>query len=162
MTTLCTAPEFESQISLYAAGSTILRKAVEGVAQQKLNIRIAPGTWSIQEVVVHMIDSDLAATHRMRRIAAEEMPLLVSYDEDAFIARLAAEKTDIAEALDLFDANRTFTARWLRTLESSVFERSGIHTQRGKITLGEILAIYTHHLEHHMVFIEGKRKALAV
>ncbi|MEY4786587.1 MAG: hypothetical protein RL692_481, partial [Planctomycetota bacterium] len=23
-------------------------------------------------------------------------------------------------------------------------------------------AIYTHHLEHHMVFIEGKRKALAV
>ena len=162
MTTLCTAPEFESQISLYAAGSTILRKAVEGVAQQKLNIRIAPGTWSIQEVVVHMIDSDLAATHRMRRIAAEEMPLLVSYDEDAFIARLAAEKTDIAEALDLFAANRTFTARWLRTLESSVFARSGIHTQRGKVTLGEILAIYTHHLEHHMVFIEGKRKALAV
>ena len=162
MTTLCTAPEFESQISLYAAGSTILRKAVEGVAQQKLNIRIAPGTWSIQEIVVHMIDSDLAATHRMRRIAAEEMPLLVSYDEDAFIARLAAEKTDIAEALDLFDANRTFTARWLRTLESSAFARSGIHTQRGKVTLGEILAIYTHHLEHHMVFIEGKRKALAV
>ena len=162
MTTLCTAPEFESQISLYAAGSTILRKAVEGVAQQKLNIRIAPGTWSIQEIVVHMIDSDLAATHRMRRIAAEEMPLLVSYDEDAFIARLAAEKTDIAEALDLFDANRTFTARWLRTLESSAFLRSGIHTQRGKVTLGEILAIYTHHLEHHMVFIEGKRKALAV
>jgi len=162
MTTLCTAPEFESQISLYAAGSTILRKAVEGVAQQKLNIRIAPGTWSIQEIVVHMIDSDLAATHRMRRIAAEEMPLLVSYDEDAFIAQLAAENTDIAEALDLFDANRTFTARWLRTLESAAFSRSGIHTQRGKVTLGEILAIYTHHLEHHMVFIDGKRKALAV
>ena len=162
MTTLCTAPEFESQISLYAAGSTILRKAVDGVAQQKLNIRIAPGTWSIQEIIVHMIDSDLAATHRMRRIAAEEMPLLVSYDEDAFIARLAAEKTDIAEALDLFDANRTFTARWLRTLESSAFARSGIHTQRGKVTLGEILAIYTHHLEHHMFFVEGKRKALAV
>ena len=53
-------------------------------------------------------------------------------------------------------------ARWLRTLESSAFARSGIHTQRGKITLGEILAIYTHHLEHHMVFIEGKRKTLLV
>ena len=162
MTTLCIAPEFESQISLYAAGSTILRNAVDGIAPQKLNTRIAPGTWSIQEVIVHMIDSDLAATHRMRRIAAEEMPLLVSYDEDAFIARLAAENTDIAEALDLFDANRTFTARWLRTLESSAFSRSGIHTQRGKITLGEILAIYTHHLDHHLVFIKGKRKALAV
>ncbi len=162
MTTLCAAPEFESQISLYAAGAKILRKAVEGVAPQKLNIRIAPGTWSMQEIVVHMIDSDLATTHRMRRIAAEELPLLVSYDEDAFIARLAAEKTDMAEALDLFDANRKFTARWLRTLESSAFARSGIHTQRGKITLGEILAIYTHHLEHHMVFIEGKRKTLLV
>ncbi|MSR34604.1 MAG: hypothetical protein EXS12_07395 [Phycisphaerales bacterium] len=162
MTTSCCAPEFESQISLYAVGAKILRKAIEGVAPQKLNTRIAPGTWSIQEVIVHMIDSDLAATHRMRRIAAEEMPLLVSYDENAFIARLPAEKTDIAEALDLFDANRQFTARWLRTLESSAFARSGIHTQRGKVTLGEILAIYTHHLDHHMVFIDGKRKALGV
>ena len=162
MTTLCTAPEFESQISLYAAGSTILRKAVEGISKQKLDTKIAPGTWSIQEVIVHMIDSDLAATHRMRRIAAEEMPLLVAYDENAFIARLAAEKTEITQALDLFDANRQFTAQWLRSLESSAFARSGIHTQRGKVTLGEILAIYTHHLDHHLVFIKGKRTALAV
>ena len=162
MTTHCRAPEFESQIALYAEGAAILRKAVHGVAPQELSTRIAPGTWSIQEVIVHMIDSDLAATHRMRRIAAEEMPLLVSYDEDAFIARLAAEKTDIAEALALFDANRTFTARWLGTLDSSAFARVGIHTQRGKVTLGEILAIYTHHLTHHMVFIDGKRKALGV
>ena len=34
--------------------------------------------------------------------------------------------------------------------------------RRGKVTLGEILAIYTHHLTHHMVFIDGKRKALGV
>ncbi len=36
-----------------------------------------------------------AATHRMGRIAAEELPLLVSYDEDAFIARLTSDQIDM-------------------------------------------------------------------
>jgi hypothetical protein len=96
----------------------------------------------------------------MRRIAAEDMPLLVSYDENAFIARLDNAAMDANEALDLFDANRRFTARWLRTLEPAAFTRVGIHTQRGKVTLGEILDIYVKHLDNHMVFTDGKRKAL--
>jgi len=41
MTTHCRAPEFESQIALYAAGAAILRKAVHGVAPQELSTRIA-------------------------------------------------------------------------------------------------------------------------
>ena len=41
MTTHCRAPEFESQIALYAAGAAILRKAVHGVAPRELSTRIA-------------------------------------------------------------------------------------------------------------------------
>ena len=41
MTTQCRAPEFESQIALYAAGAAILRKAVHGVAPRELSTCIA-------------------------------------------------------------------------------------------------------------------------
>ena len=160
MTTLTQPHAYSAAIDSYERGAATLRNAARGLSTEQLNTRLAPGTWSIKEVIVHMVDSDQAASHRMRRIAAEDMPLLVSYDENAFIARLDNTAMDANEALELFDANRRFTARWLRTLEPAAFARVGIHTQRGRVTLGEILDIYVKHLDNHMVFTDGKRKAL--
>lgn len=149
-------------IALYEAGPALLRAACAGLDSSQLRTRIGPGTWSVQEVAVHLLDSDLACTHRMRRIVAEENPLLVSYDEDAFIARLPAHDADIAEVLDLFESNRRFTARWLRTLHADAFTRTGIHTQRGKVALADIVSYYARHVGHHLAFVDGKRTALGV
>ena len=62
--------------------------------------------------------------------------------------------------LDLFEANRRFTARWLRTLAPEAFARTGIHTQRGEVTLLQILEIYAHHVDHHLEFVAQKRRNL--
>lgn len=144
----------------YASGAAKLRAGCAGLTDAQLNTRIGPGEWSVMENAVHLLDSDLASTHRMRRIVAEENPLLVSYDENAFIARLPSAEANLAEVLDTFDANRRFTARWLRTLAAADFARTGVHTQRGRITLLEVVEIYSHHVDHHLKFVDGKRKAL--
>ncbi|MFM7134456.1 MAG: DinB family protein, partial [Planctomycetota bacterium] len=134
-----TRDAIDSAIDLYESGPAKLRAACAGLTAAQLNTRIGPGAWSVQENAVHLLDSDLACTHRMRRIVAEENPLLVSYDENAFIAKLPSGLNDIDEVLDLFEANRRFTARWLRTLAPEAFARTGIHTQRGEVTLLRIL-----------------------
>ncbi len=152
----------ESAIAAYEAGIETVRRAAEGLSHAQLNQRIPPGLWSVQEVIVHLLDSDLACTHRMRRVVAEELPLLIAYDENAFIAKLPAELLDLANVLALFECNRRFTAQWLRTLPTEAFAREGIHTQRGKISLLTIVETYSKHVDHHMVFVEGKRAALCV
>jgi uncharacterized damage-inducible protein DinB len=149
-----------SAIASYESGADKMRVACSELSEAQLNTRIAPGTWSVLEVMTHLLDSDLASTHRMRRMVAEQNPLLVAYDEDAFIARLPSDRNDLREVLDLFEANRRFTARWLRTLAAADFARTGVHTQRGRITLLEVVEIYSHHVDHHLKFVDGKRKAL--
>lgn len=155
-------PAILHTIASYEAGIATLRSAAAGLTHAQLNTRIAPGTWSIQEIIVHILDSDLIATHRMRRIAAEDLPLLVSYDENLFIAKLPSDRINLTTTLDLFDANRRFTAQWLRTLTPDAFAREGIHTQRGKVTLKNLLEIYTKHVDHHQSFVQGKRAAMGV
>lgn len=151
-----------SAIASYESGPAKLREACAGLSAELLNRRIGPGEWSILENAVHLLDSDLASTHRKRRIVAEDSPLLVSYDENAFIARLQSGRCDLAEVLDLFELNRRFTARWLRTLPAEAFARTGIHTQRGKVTLLEIVEIYANHVDHHLKFVREKRANLGV
>ena len=154
--------QIETAIAAYESGPSKLRAACAGLDAAALNRRIGPGAWSIMENAVHLLDSDLASTHRKRRIVAEECPLLVAYDENAFIARLPSDQADLAEVLDLFEANRRFTARWLRTLPLEAFARTGVHTQRGKVTLLQIVEIYANHVDHHLRFVAEKRKNLGI
>lgn len=147
-------------INEYESGATRPARWLLGLSPGEVDAHPVPNTWSIREVVVHVLDSDLAATHRMRRIAAEETPLLIAYDETAFAKNLRYESANLAVVTDLFALNRTFTAEWLRTLPSEAFARVGVHNQRGKVTLGDMVQMYVNHLSHHEKFVVAKRAAL--
>jgi uncharacterized damage-inducible protein DinB len=151
----------EAMIDRYSRGGAQLREAVRGLSADQLDAHPVAGTWSIREIVVHLLDSDLAATHRMRRIAAEEGPLLIAYDETAFAARLGYEQADLELVLRLFEDQRRFTADWLRRLDPEAFERWGVHNQRGKVTLADMVRLYAEHVDHHLKFIVSKREMVS-
>jgi uncharacterized damage-inducible protein DinB len=52
-------------IETYAAGGQKLRHAVAGLSRDDLLARPGPGAWSIQEVVIHLADSDAISVDRM-------------------------------------------------------------------------------------------------
>ncbi len=147
-------------IDRYTAGSATLARSVAGLGPADLDAFPIPGTWSIRQIVVHTLDSDLIATHRMRRIVAEELPLLISYDETLFAKSLHYEAVDLALALRLFADNRAFTAALLSRLPEAAWQRAGIHNQRGKTSLANVVAMYADHVDHHVAFILKKRALL--
>ncbi len=147
-------------IERYSAGSAVLSRSVAGLAPADIDTFPIPGTWSIRQIVVHTLDSDLIATHRLRRIVAEELPLLLSYDETLFAKTLRYEDVDMALALRLFTDNRAFTTLLLNRLAPEAWSRVGIHSQRGKITVADIVKMYSDHVDHHVGFIIKKRALL--
>jgi uncharacterized damage-inducible protein DinB len=153
-------PDPTAVINDYESGSTRPARWLQGLSPGEVDSHPIPNTWSIREVVVHILDSDLAATHRMRRIASEATPLLIAYDETAFAKNLRYDAADLTLVTELFALNRKFTAEWLRTLPTEAFTRVGIHNQRGKVTLGEMIGMYVNHLAHHETFVVAKRAAL--
>jgi len=146
-----------SLIETYAAGGSKLRASIAGLTRNQLAAFPIPGTWSIAQIVVHLWDSDAAATHRMKRIAAEETPLIIAYDETAFTKSLRYHEMDLDRVCTLFELNRLHTAEMLRLLPDAAFERKGVHNHRGVVTLGGLVKGYIEHLEHHLRFVEKKR-----
>ena len=147
-------------IERYANGAGALAVAVTGLSSQDLRAFPVPGTWSIQQIVFHMMDSDLIASDRMKRMIAMENPLLVGYDETAFAKSLFYEQLDAGVACEVFEKNRQLTAEILRRLPEDTFERSGIHSERGRISLKEYIVSSADHLEHHLKFVRQKRELL--
>jgi uncharacterized damage-inducible protein DinB len=147
-------------IETYAAGGPILRQAVEGLSSENLLARPGPGNWSIQELVIHLADSEEIAVDRMKRIVTEDNPTLLYADETAYVERLFHDQQSLDDALTLFEVGRRQWSRVLRLLPDEAFSRQGTHNRKGIVTLGGLVEGYIKHLDHHLEFLKAKRQRL--
>jgi len=152
-----TPTQITAAIARYESGATAPARAILGLTREQLLARPVPGTWSIQEIILHLMDSDLIASDRMKRIIAEPKPLIVNYDESAFARALSYHTLDATLACELFEKNRVMTAAMLRTLAPEVFVRQGVHTVNGLRSLMDLVTGYAEHLEYHLGFAHRKR-----
>jgi uncharacterized damage-inducible protein DinB len=144
----------------YASGAELLRRAVAGLTREQQLARPVPGRWSTLEVVCHLADFEPVFADRIKRVIALDEPPLVAADENRFAARLAYHDRDMDEELGLIDLTRRQLVRILRQLPDAARERVGMHSERGRMTLGEILTYATRHVAHHLPFLAEKRLAL--
>ena len=147
-------------IESFAAGGETLRRAVDGLTRDDLLARPGPGDWSIQELVIHIADSDDIAIDRMKRVLTEDNPPLLYADESAYITRLLPDEQSLEDALTLFEVGRRQWSRVLRKLPDEAFSRIGTHNRRGIVTLAGMVEGYIRHVEHHLVFLKAKRERL--
>ncbi len=153
---------FEGLIADYLNGPVQLRRVVADLSQQHLQARPAPGKWSTLEVVCHLVDSEQAWCHRMKRVIAEEKPLLIGYDETRFSAALRYHEQKLEDELALLEGTRRQMARILKGLPESAWARTSIHSERGLMTLEEMLQAEVDHIPHHIRHINAKRQALGL
>lgn len=151
-------------IDLYEAGGAKLKNAIAGLSTEDL-LWLPPagsgiGNWSIQQIVIHLMDADLIWCNRMKLIIAEEHPTILGYDESKFAASLYYDAQSALGAVDLLETNRRQFTKVLRKLPDSAFSRTGEHNERGSITLGQSVQWMVEHIDHHIGFIAKKRQKL--
>jgi len=149
-------------IQNYLAGVESLKNAVTGLTPEQVKARPVPGKWSTLEVVCHLADFDPILADRMKRIIASDKPLLVGADEKQFADALSYHDRDLSEELAIIENTRKQLARVLAKLPAEAWQRQGVHSERGLVSLEQMLATANRHIPHHVAFIQEKRKALGV
>lgn len=152
--------DIEQQIDRYASGPEMLRAAIAGLSDSQLKLPVPPGKWSCLEVVCHISDFELVYADRIKRVVAEDRPTLFGGDPDQFAARLAYNQRDIDEELSLIESVRHHVTRFLRTLDQEAFQREGIHSVDGPISLATLVKRIANHIPHHVDYIQQKRSNL--
>ncbi len=154
--------KYQKMIEEYRAGPGILRKAVAGLTWEQLLARPIAGKWSVLEVVCHLADFEIVYADRMKRVIAEDEPTIFGGNPEMFAARLAYQKRELEEELGVVEIIRRQVSRILGDVAEQDFQRHGIHSEYGPLTLETILMRVTNHIPHHVRFVEEKRKALGI
>ena len=118
-------------VVVLAATPLAVREGVSSLSQALLGRRPDPTEWSVAELLGHLWDSEIAYSFRARAILAQDRPHLIGYDQDAW-ATLA--RPVFAELLDAFTALRTVNLALIRDTPKALWDRLGIHAERGPIS----------------------------
>ncbi len=136
----------------------LLHDAVRGLDQTQLDVPYRAGGWSLRQVVHHIADSHVNAYVRHKLTITEVDPPIKAYDENAW-AQLVDAQGPIGNSLLLVQAIHDRWATCLRSLAPAAFARTCVHSERGKMTLDDLVALYAWHGAHHVAHITSLRRA---
>ena len=151
------AGERQHLIEVYKGGLAAVEEALVGITEAELDARSDPTNWTPREVVHHLADSETTSAIRLRRLQAEETPLIDAYDEEEFARRLHYDRP-IAADLALFGAVRRASAELLDRLSEEEWGRQGTHSQSGPYGVEDWLRIYAAHGHDHAAQIRQARR----
>ena len=105
-----------------------------------------PGKWSISEIVAHLADTELVSGYRIRAIAGGEDGVpIVGYDQDRWAVAGNYRAANIENSLKTFLALREINLRYLKGLPESSWNKYGMHSERGRETLRDLVVLVAGH-----------------
>ena len=79
-------------IDQYRDGYDEVTAALQDSTDADLDRRPAPGKWTAREIVHHLADSEMTSAIRLRRLIAEDNPVIVGYDQEQFARALKYDR----------------------------------------------------------------------
>jgi hypothetical protein len=157
-----TRDDREKLVGQYEAGYGEVVDALEGFPEDGLAAHPLQGKWSAREIVHHLADSETWSAVRLRKLLAEEYPVIQGYDQEAYAILLRYNlREDLRPALDAFRAARENTSQLLKAMSDDDWNRKGWHTEHGVYTVGTWLQIYAVHAHNHAAQIRRLKEALS-
>ena len=135
-------------IDQYRDGYADVMAALDGATDADLDRQPGPGRWTAREIVHHLADSEMTSAIRLRRLIAEDNPVIVGYDQEQFARALKYDRP-IAASLAAFKAARETTTEILERLTEAEWARTGTHSETGPYSVTRWLEIYAVHAHGH-------------
>lgn len=151
--------EVTDLLERFRRGAELVAMSMTGAAGSEVDFVPEAGGWSARQIVCHLADSEMVAAMRLRQIIAEEQPALLAFDQDAWAARLDYSRRKPSHAIETFRRIRGENYELLKDLPEETFQRTGIHAKRGKVSLLDMLNLFTNHAEKHAVQVRNVRSA---
>jgi uncharacterized damage-inducible protein DinB len=140
-------------LSVIAETPGRLALVLEGVSAAQADVPLAPGKWSLREVMAHLADCEIAWGWRLRQALAEDHAVLQPFNQDAWAQVYGAYS--LAEAWACYSGLRAWNVAFARRLSAAEKERMYTHPERGEERLWTVVEIMAGHDLHHLKGLEG-------
>jgi hypothetical protein len=144
-----TRDERAALLERYRDGAANFAAVVARLGDAELDARPFAGEWTVREICHHLADGEINSAVRLRRLIAEDSPLLPGYDENEFSRRLHYGTRAIGPSVAAVAAVRAATFQILQELTDEEWARPGTHSEHGPYGVEDWLRDYADHPGDH-------------
>ena len=147
-----TAPiaDIQPAVALLEKTPALLETMLGDLPADLLQWKPGPDRWSISEVLAHLADIEKVCAERVRRILAEDSPMLQKYEPPGPTHARAYSRGAAEQHLALFTATRAGAVALLKSAAPSAGARTAKHSELGAITLSQMLSEWASHDLGHL------------
>src|SRR5262250_2315302 len=147
--------EGEQPLVVQAATAKKLERLIEGVPTAELRKRPALEKWSVSEIVAHLADGEIVGAFRIRFILGSPGSPVVAYDQDTWLTSGHYDKRDPVKSVEQFRVLREANLALLKSLTPEQWKLCGVHSERGRESIEDIVRMFAGHDVNHLKQIEG-------
>src|SRR5262245_16448562 len=125
-------------IARLAATPARIAQAISGWAEAQLRAAPVDSEWSAAEILAHLRASDDILAARIHMILARDDPPMPSFDDRRWAEVAGYAQADVRTSLEAFRLRRAELVEMLRRAAPGDWERTGVHEERGPLTLSVI------------------------
>ena len=148
----------EEQMSRMARTGDEFAAAIKGVSDAALTKRPDDKSWSAKETLCHLRDTEESFMTRFQSIMEMDEPRFMAAEPDRWATERQYQRNDAGEALQAFRTRREETLRFLHGLRPEHWDRGGVHSTRGRMTVKDFVALIAWHDDNHL---DQLKRALA-
>ncbi len=126
---------------------------LKNLSNEQINYKPAENKWSVHEIITHLADTEVQSHVRFRTILANKVPYMVYFDEMDWSIILEYTQINLEESLEVIKLMRRVNYNLLSRLKPEDFNKRGIHSTRGELTLKDLVNSYINHVDTHLVQI---------
>jgi len=142
-------------LSVLAATPNTLRAKLHSISDTDLRRRPTPARWSILEQVVHLSDVEIVVGYRVRTIlGAEDGIPIQGFDQDKWQMALNYNGQSLDVSLNAFEGARSKNVALYRSLDETQWNKYGMHSERGKESVRDIVELNAGHDVNHIRHID--------
>ncbi|MFF2887243.1 DinB family protein [Paenibacillus sp. NPDC057967] len=138
-----------------------LSKAIGGLAEEQLKWKAAPESWSVTEVIAHLVDHSIVIAFRLREILSDSTVRLPAFSQDAWVAGQRANDGNVHESLKLFQSLLEYNSGIFNRLTPEDWEKTGVNAKGDTVALPLIVKSFIAHVQNHLGQLERIKSALA-
>ena len=144
-------------IQIIADTPADLEAAASGLTEDQLDTPYREDGWTLRQVIHHVPDSHMNSYVRFKLALTENEPTIKPYDEAAWALLADTTEVPIATSLCLLECLHERWVAVLRRMSPEDWNRSLVHPELGKVTLGKMAALYAWHGKHHVGHVAALR-----
>jgi len=140
----------KNPLQLQKQTPVVLAELVAKASDEQLTTRPSKDKWSVGEILAHLAEDEIATAWRYRQMVEHTGLQLKGFDQDLW-ARMGGYASRVPhESLALFKLLRSANLQFLQQITPGQWECFGIHAERGRITIRDLVVHVAGHDANHI------------